>query len=419
MIEKILEKRILILDGAMGTMIQRFSLDENDFRGDRFKNHDCDLKGNNDLLSITRPDVISSIHEEYLIAGADIIETNTFSSTSIAQEDYNLSSIVYDLNFQSAQLAKKVAIKHSTKNKPRFVAGSIGPTNRTASISPDVENPAFRAITFDQLKNSYKEQAIGLIDGKVDLLLVETVFDTLNCKAALFAIEEAFEESGKRLPIMVSGTITDESGRTLSGQTVEAFLNSVSHVDILSIGFNCALGTHAMYPYIEELSRKAPFFISAFPNAGLPNVMGEYDDGPSNMAKQLESFMQNKIVNIIGGCCGTTAEHIKAFYKLSKLYKPRKIPVLKKELKISGLEAVTVSSRSNFLNIGERTNVMGSIKFRKLIKQDNFEDALEIAKGQVEGGAQVIDVNINFDSRMKGKSKMNFKVLFYLIHLHL
>ncbi|HCD53299.1 MAG TPA: 5-methyltetrahydrofolate--homocysteine methyltransferase, partial [Balneolaceae bacterium] len=276
MIEKILEKRILILDGAMGTMIQRFSLAENDFRGDRFKNHDCDLKGNNDLLSITRPDVISSIHEEYLIAGADIIETNTFSSTSIAQEDYNLSSIVYDLNFQSAQLAKKVAIKHSTKNKPRFVAGSIGPTNRTASISPDVENPAFRAITFDQLKNSYKEQAIGLIDGKVDLLLVETVFDTLNCKAALFAIEEAFEESGKRLPIMVSGTITDESGRTLSGQTAEAFLTSISHIPLFSIGFNCALGASSMSQYVKVLSDNAPFFVSAFPNAGLPNEMGEY-----------------------------------------------------------------------------------------------------------------------------------------------
>jgi len=261
MIEDILENKILVLDGAMGTMIQRFSLDENDFRGERFEHHNCDLKGNNDLLSITKPAIISSIHEEYLIAGADIIETNTFSSTSIAQEDYNLSSIIYDLNFQSAQIAKKVAIKYSTKEKPRFVAGSIGPTNRTASISPDVENPAFRAITFDQLKDSYKDQVIGLIDGGVDILLVETVFDTLNCKAALFAIEEVFEEKDKRLPIMVSGTITDESGRTLSGQTAEAFLTSISHIPLLSIGFNCALGASSMSQYVKVLSDKAPFFI--------------------------------------------------------------------------------------------------------------------------------------------------------------
>ena len=280
MIEKVLKNKILVLDGAMGTMIQRFSLSEEDFRGDRFKNHDCDLRGNNDLLSITRPDVIQSIHEDYLIAGSDIIETNTFSSTSIAQEDYNLSSIVYDLNFHSAKIAKEVALKYTTKEKPRFVAGSIGPTNRTASISPDVENPAFRLITFDQLKDAYREQALGLIDGGVDLLLVETVFDTLNCKAALFGIEEVFEKIGKRLPIMVSGTITDESGRTLSGQTTEAFLNSISHIPLLSIGFNCALGAISMSQYVKELSDKAPFYISAFPNAGLPNEMGEYDQSP-------------------------------------------------------------------------------------------------------------------------------------------
>ena len=405
MIEKILEKRILILDGAMGTMIQRFSLDENDFRGDRFKNHDCDLKGNNDLLSITRPDVISSIHEEYLIAGADIIETNTFSSTSIAQEDYNLSSIVYDLNFQSAQLAKKVAIKHSTKNKPRFVAGSIGPTNRTASISPDVENPAFRAITFDQLKNSYKEQAIGLIDGKVDLLLVETVFDTLNCKAALFAIEEAFEESGKRLPIMVSGTITDESGRTLSGQTAEAFLTSISHIPLLSIGFNCALGASSMSQYVKVLSDNAPFFISAFPNAGLPNEMGEYDQSPKGMALQIEDYMKRDIVNIVGGCCGTTPDHIRAFSDLAQNYKPRVRPIIKKEMRLSGLESVTINSDSNFINIGERTNVTGSIKFKRLIKDNNYEDALDVALNQVEGGAQAIDINMD-DGMLDGKECM-------------
>ena len=405
MIEDILKNKILVLDGAMGTMIQKHSLVENDFRGERFKNHDCDLKGNNDLLSITRPDVISSIHEEYLIAGADIIETNTFSSTSIAQEDYNLSSIVYDLNFQSAYLAKKVAIKHSTKEKPRFVAGSIGPTNRTASISPDVENPAFRAISSDQLKESYNEQVSGLIDGGVDILLVETVFDTLNCKAALFAIEEVFEEKNKRLPIMVSGTITDESGRTLSGQTAEAFLTSISHIPLLSIGFNCALGASSMSQYVKVLSDKAPFYISAFPNAGLPNEMGEYDQSPNGMAKQLEDYMKRDMVNIIGGCCGTTPEHIKAFSDVAKQYRPRKKPEITKEMRLSGLEAVTITSNSNFINIGERTNVTGSLKFKRLIKEDNFEEALAVALNQVDGGAQAIDINMD-DGMLDGKESM-------------
>ena len=405
MIEEILKNKILVLDGAMGTMIQKHSLVENDFRGERFKNHDCDLKGNNDLLSITRPDVISSIHEEYLLAGADIIETNTFSSTSIAQEDYNLSSIVYDLNFHSADLAKKVAIKHSTIEKPRFVAGSIGPTNRTASISPDVENPAYRAITFDQLRETYKEQIIGLVEGGVDLLLVETVFDTLNCKAALFAIEEVFEEKNKRLPIMVSGTITDESGRTLSGQTAEAFLNSISHISLLSVGFNCALGTKTMTPYIKELSDKAPFFVSAYPNAGLPNEMGEYDESPKAMALQLEDFLKRNLVNIIGGCCGTTPDHIKAFSDLVKKYSPRVKPSKTKEMRLSGLEAVTISSASNFTNIGERTNVTGSLKFKRLIKENNFEEALDVALNQVEGGAQAIDVNMD-DGMLDGKESM-------------
>ena len=306
MIEKILKERILVLDGAMGTMIQRYSLDEKDFRGERFINHTCDLKGNNDLLSITRPDIIKAIHKEYLNAGADIIETNTFSSTSIAQDDYNLSDLVYELNFKSAKIAREVADLLSTEQKPRFVAGSIGPTNRTASISPDVENPAFRQISFDQLKDAYFEQTKGLVDGGVDIILVETVFDTLNCKAALFAIEDVFDNIGKRLPIMVSGTITDESGRTLSGQTAEAFLNSISHIPLLSIGFNCALGAKAMRPYIKELSDKSPFYVCAFPNAGLPNEMGEYDESPQAMAEQIEDFMQSNLVNIIGGCCGTT-----------------------------------------------------------------------------------------------------------------
>ena len=310
-IEELLAERILVLDGAMGTMIQKYTLLEQDFRGEKFKNHERDLKGNNDLLSITRPDIIKAIHKEYLDAGADIIETNTFSGTTIAQADYSLESAVYELNFQSAKIAKEVAIACSTDKKPRFVAGSIGPTNRTASISPDVENPAFRHITFDQLKQAYTEQVNALLDGGVDLLLVETVFDTLNCKAALFAIEDVFEAKGIRVPIMVSGTITDESGRTLSGQTAEAFLNSISHIPLLSVGFNCALGTKAMRPYVKELANKAPFFVSAYPNAGLPNEMGEYDESPQAMGAQLEDFMQSSLVNIVGGCCGTTPGHIK------------------------------------------------------------------------------------------------------------
>ena len=404
-IEQLLMNRILVLDGAMGTMIQRYTLTEEDFRGEQFKNHTCDLKGNNDLLSITRPDIVKAIHKEYLDAGADIIETNTFSGTSIAQADYSLESSVYELNFKSAKIAKDVAIACSTSDKPRFVAGAIGPTNRTASISPDVDNPAFRHITFDQLKEAYTEQVNALIDGGVDLLLVETVFDTLNCKAALFAIEDVFESKGIRIPIMVSGTITDESGRTLSGQTAEAFLNSISHIPLLSVGFNCALGTKAMRPYVRELAKKAPFFVSAYPNAGLPNEMGEYDESPEAMGAQLEDFMQNALVNIVGGCCGTTPEHIADFVRIAKKYKAREIPELKKAMRLSGLEAVTISQESNFANIGERTNVMGSKKFKRLIKDDNLEKALEVALHQVEGGAQAIDVNMD-DGMLEGEECM-------------
>ena len=404
-IEQLLMNRILVLDGAMGTMIQRYTLTEEDFRGEQFKNHTGDLKGNNDLLSITRPDIVKAIHKEYLDAGADIIETNTFSGTSIAQADYSLESSVYELNFKSAKIAKDVAIACSTSDKPRFVAGAIGPTNRTASISPDVDNPAFRHITFDQLKEAYTEQVNALIDGGVDLLLVETVFDTLNCKAALFAIEDVFESKGIRIPIMVSGTITDESGRTLSGQTAEAFLNSISHIPLLSVGFNCALGTKAMRPYVRELAKKAPFFVSAYPNAGLPNEMGEYDESPEAMGAQLEDFMQNALVNIVGGCCGTTPEHIGEFVRIAKKYKAREIPELKKAMRLSGLEAVTISQESNFANIGERTNVMGSKKFKRLIKDDNLEKALEVALHQVEGGAQAIDVNMD-DGMLEGEECM-------------
>jgi len=406
MIEDILKNRVLVLDGAMGTMIQKYSLSEEDFRGERFINHNCDLKGNNDLLSITQPQIIKQIHEEFLEAGADIIETNTFSSNKIAQDDYNLGTITYDLNFMSAKIAKEAAKKFSSKVKPRFVAGAIGPTNRTASISPDVEDPSFRSITFDQLRMSYKEQILALIDGGIDLILIETVFDTLNCKAALYAAEEAFQLLKIRLPIMVSGTITDESGRTLSGQTTEAFLNSISHVPLLSVGFNCALGAKAMIPYIKELSDKAPFFVSAYPNAGLPNEMGEYDEGPSQMASYLDDFLSRKIVNIIGGCCGTGPEHIKIFSKVAQAHNPRLVPSIKDEMRLSGLEPLTINNSLNFLNIGERTNVTGSLKFRKLIKENKFEDALQVALNQVEGGAQIIDINMD-DGMIDGKESIS------------
>ncbi|MBL4625037.1 MAG: homocysteine S-methyltransferase family protein [Flavobacteriales bacterium] len=328
-IREILEKRILILDGAMGTMIQRHKLEEEDFRGQRFKKFDHPLKGNNDLLSITRPDIIKDIHREYFAAGADIAETNTFSGTTIAQADYHLEDIVYELNYESAKIAREAADEFTTKepNKPRFVAGSLGPTNRTASMSPDVNDPGFRAVSFEELRVAYREQAKGLIDGGSDLLLVETVFDTLNAKAALFAIDELQEELGTNLPVMVSGTITDASGRTLSGQTAEAFLISVSHIPLLSVGFNCALGAKQLRPHLQVLSNKSEFFVSAHPNAGLPNEFGEYDETPEDMAGQIEGFLQENLINIIGGCCGTTPEHIAAIAEVAEKYQPRQIKI--------------------------------------------------------------------------------------------
>lgn len=324
-IQEILKNRIMVLDGAMGTMIQRHTLSEEDFRGERFKNHKYPLKGNNDLLSLTQPGIIKDIHRQYFEAGADIVETNTFSGTSVAQADYHLEDIVYDLNYESAKIAKEVAKKFTQQNpdKPRFVAGALGPTNKTASLSPDVNNPGYRAITFDGLKEAYKEQARGLIDGGADLLLVETIFDTLNAKIALFGIQELFEEMKKEIPIMVSGTITDASGRTLSGQTTEAFLISVSHVPLLSIGLNCALGASQLRPYLQTLNEKAPFFVSAYPNAGLPNEFGEYDQSPEEMGRQIEEFLKEGLVNVIGGCCGTTPEHIKVIAELAARYSPR------------------------------------------------------------------------------------------------
>ncbi len=326
-IKSLLEERILVLDGAMGTMIQRYKLEEEDFRKNWFENHESSLKGNNDLLSLTRPDVIKEIHAAYFEAGADIAETNTFSSTSIAQADYHLEDAVYEINYHSAKIAREVAdtFTKNEPNKPRFVAGSIGPTNRTASISPDVNDPGFRGVTFQELVDAYKEQVNALMDGGVDLLLVETVFDTLNAKAALFAIDEVFIERNEKIPIMVSGTITDQSGRTLTGQTTDAFLISVSHVDLLSIGLNCALGASMMRPYLQVLNKNAPFGVSAHPNAGLPNEFGEYDETPELMAAQIKEFLDEKLVNIIGGCCGTTPEHIAAIAELAKQYSPRKI----------------------------------------------------------------------------------------------
>jgi 5-methyltetrahydrofolate--homocysteine methyltransferase len=320
-LEKLLSERILILDGAMGTMIQRHDLTEFDFREGYFENHHKSLKGNNDLLSLTRPEIIKEIHRQYFLAGADIIETNTFSGTTIAQADYELESAVYEINYQSAKIAKEVANEFT--DKPRFVAGSIGPTNRTASISPDVNDPGFRGVSFDQLVLAYSEQINALMDGGVDILLVETVFDTLNAKAALYAIDEVFEQRSEKLPIMVSGTITDQSGRTLTGQTTEAFLISLSHMPLLSIGLNCALGASLMRPYLQILNSKAPFAVSAHPNAGLPNEFGAYDETPEMMAAQIETFLEEGLVNIIGGCCGTTPEHIAAISSLAKNYKPR------------------------------------------------------------------------------------------------
>ncbi len=406
-LEQEIEKRILVLDGAMGTMIQRYTLSEEDFRGERFKNHTHDLRGNNDLLSITKPEIIREIHAQYFEAGADIVETNTFSSTTIAQADYKLEQFAYELNFESAKIAKEVAEEFTKKNpsKPRFVAGAFGPTNRTASISPDVNNPGFRAITFDELVTAYSEQARGLIDGGVDWLLVETVFDTLNCKAALFAIMKVQEEKGTNLPVSVSGTITDASGRTLSGQTTEAFWISVKHANLVSIGLNCALGAKDMRPYLETLSNVAHTWVSVYPNAGLPNAFGGYDETPVMMASDIEEFCKSGFVNIVGGCCGTTPDHIREFAKVAAKYSPRKKPVRIPFMQLSGLEPVTLTTESNFMNVGERTNVTGSKVFLKLIKEDKYEDALSVARDQVDGGAQVIDVNMD-EGMLDGEDAM-------------
>lgn len=395
-----LEKRILVIDGAMGTMIQQYKLEEKDYRGKRFADWHKDLKGNNDLLSITQPQIIRAIHKEYLKAGADILETNTFSGTSIAMADYDMEALIYELNYESAKVAR-AAIEEFRKEFPeqahiaKFVAGAMGPTTKLSSMSPNVNDPGFRSVTFDELVAAFTEQIRGLIDGGVDLLLFETITDTLNAKAALFAAQQYCEKINRRMPIMVSGTITDASGRTLSGQTTEAFLHSVSHVDLLSVGLNCAMGAKDLRPYLEELAVKAPFFVSAYPNAGLPNQFGEYDQDAHEMGHQIEEFLKAGFINIVGGCCGTTPSHIKRIADLAKNFKPRQKPKADHLMHLSGLEAVTLRPESNFMNVGERTNVTGSKKFLRLIKEQKFEEALSVAREQVEGGAQVIDVNMD------------------------
>ncbi|WP_372905067.1 methionine synthase, partial [Rhodohalobacter sp.] len=394
----ILKKRILILDGAMGTMIQDYKLSEDDFRGSKFKNVDNELKGNNDLLSVTQPDIIREIHSQFLDAGADIIETNTFNANPISQEDYQLQDFTYEINVASAKVAREAADSFTQNNpdKPRFVAGAVGPTNKTLSLSPDVENPGYRAITFDSLADAYEEQIRGLVDGGVDTLLIETVFDTLNCKAAIYAAHRHMRNIGRQLPIMISGTIVDQSGRTLSGQTTEAFWTSVQHASpLLSIGLNCALGSSQMRPYIQELSKHASCFTSLYPNAGLPNEMGEYDESPGYMAKQLKNYAEEGLVNMVGGCCGSTPDHIRAIAEEAANHKPRKKSEPKPYLRLSGLEPLVVRPDTNFVNIGERTNVTGSAKFKRLIKNEEHDEALSVARDQVEGGAQIIDVNMD------------------------
>jgi 5-methyltetrahydrofolate--homocysteine methyltransferase len=402
-----LKKRILIIDGAMGTMIQRYQLTEADFRGERFKDHPSDLQGNNDLLNITRPDVIKAIHAEYLDAGADIIETNTFSTQVISLADYKMEHLAYEMTHEGAKIACEVANDYTKKNpnKPRFVAGAIGPTNRTASMSPDVNDPGYRAVSFDDLAEAYYTQVRGLVDGGVHVLLIETIFDTLNAKAAIFAIKRYENEcraAGKHYPaflptggIMISGTITDASGRTLSGQTVEAFWNSVRHGNLISVGLNCALGAKEMRPHIEELSKIADVFISAYPNAGLPNEFGAYDETPHETAHLVEDFMESGLVNIAGGCCGTTPDHIKCIADKAAKFPPRKVSEITPYMRLSGLESVNITPETNFVNVGERTNITGSPKFSKLILSEDFEGALVVARQQVDGGAQVIDVNMD------------------------
>jgi 5-methyltetrahydrofolate--homocysteine methyltransferase len=406
-VARLLEQRILVLDGAMGTMLQRENLTEDDYRGEILAGHPTPLKGNHDLLSLTRPDVIGKIHEAYLEAGADLIETNTFSSTSIAQADYATERLVYDMNVASARIARAAcdAWTARTPERPRFVVGILGPTNRAASMSPDVNDPGYRAVNFSELVAAYREQVRGLRDGGADLLMIETVFDTLNCKAALIAIDDEALASGRVLPVMVSGTITDASGRTLSGQTPEAFWVSIAHAPLLSVGFNCALGAKELRPHLEALSTVADIAVSTHPNAGLPNEFGEYDDTPANMGSWIEGFAQSGLVNIVGGCCGTTPEHIAEMARRVANLPPRRLPERPRRLRLAGLEAFELTPETNFVNVGERTNVAGSRKFRDLVRDGDYAAAVEVARQQVEAGAQIIDINMD-DGMLDGPAAM-------------
>lgn len=396
-IQQLIRERILVLDGAMGTMIQQYNLSEADFRGERFKDIPGQLKGNNDLLCLTRPEVIEDIHRKYLVAGADIIETNSFNATSVSMADYHVQAYCREINFAAARLARRIADEFTALNpeKPRFVAGSVGPTNKTCSMSPDVNNPAFRALTFDELQAAYCEQMEALLEGGVDALLIETIFDTLNAKAAIRAAELSMEKTGRRVPLMLSVTVSDIAGRTLSGQTLDAFLASVEHADLFSVGLNCSFGARQLKPFLEQLALRAPYYISAYPNAGLPNSLGQYDQTPEDMAAEVKEYIEEGLVNIIGGCCGTTEQYIAKYQDLIQGVQPR-VPVKKHaHLWLSGLELLEVSPEINFVNVGERCNVAGSRKFLRLINEKKYDEALSIARKQVEDGALVIDVNMD------------------------
>jgi len=393
----ILKQRIMILDGGMGTMIQDYKLEEADYRGERFADWPCDVKGNNDLLVLSQPQIIKDIHRNYLLAGADILETNTFNATQIAMADYEMESLSHEINLVAAQLARQACdeITAQTPERPRFVAGVLGPTNRTCSISPDVNDPGYRNVSFDELVDAYYESTDGLVQGGSDLILIETVFDTLNAKAAIFAVDKYFDENNVRLPVMISGTITDASGRTLSGQTTEAFWNSVSHANPISIGLNCALGPKELRQYVQELSRVANCFVSAHPNAGLPNAFGEYDESPEEMAREISEWAESGYLNILGGCCGTTPEHIRVIREAIEKFSPRVVPDIPREARLAGLEPMNIGADTLFVNVGERTNVTGSAAFKRLIKEGDYETALDVARQQVENGAQIIDINMD------------------------
>ncbi len=405
-----INQRVLVLDGALGTMIQQYNLTECDFRGNLFADVSQQIKGDNDILNLTRPDVIAEIHEKYLKAGADIIETNTFNATAISQADYGMQTHVREMNLAGARLARKLADCYSTPEKPRFVAGSVGPTNKTCSMSPDVNDPAYRSLSFEELVQAYQEQMAALIEGGVDALLIETIFDTLNAKAAIFAAEKTMEMLGKKVPLMLSVTVSDVGGRTLSGQTLDAFLASVAHADIFSVGLNCSFGAEQMKPFLRQLAAHAPYYISVYPNAGLPNSLGQYDETPSHMASVIKTYLDEQLVNIVGGCCGTTDQYIAAYQPLVKDAKPH-IPVsCSHYLQLSGLELLEVNYTINFVNVGERCNVAGSRKFLRLIKEKNYDEALDIARKQVEDGAQVLDINMDdglLDAREEMKHFLN------------